>query len=298
MGSSHPVSGAVTGAARSPAAAGRRPGDAAASILRVASYNVHACVGRDGCCDADRVAAVIRELDADVVALQEVLSDDAADGPDQFAHLADALGLHAVEGPTLHRAGARYGNALLTRLPVLDVDRLDLSVTRRESRGAVAVDLGWNDLRVRVVATHLGLVRSERRRQVALLLDWLDDPTARQPAALQVLAGDINEWIPYAGTLRSLDGRFGRAPTVRSFPAHRPLLRLDRIWVEPLHALRRLDAHRSPLARRASDHLPVLAELDGATLAHDAPEALQDAAAGPPRRGAPSGRPGHGDCTS
>ena len=252
----------MSGTARSPGdeREGGRP--ATPPALRIASYNVHACVGSDGHGDADRVAAVIRELDADVVALQEVLSDDAADGPDQFAHLADAVGLRAIEGPTLHGSAARYGNAILTRLPVLDVDRLDLSVSHRESRGAVAVDLGRDDVRLRVVATHLGLWRSERRRQVERLLAWLDDPATRRPAALWVLAGDMNEWIPRAWTLRRLDARFGRAPTARSFPATRPLLRLDRIWVAPLRALRRLAVHRTPLARVASDHLPVVAELD------------------------------------
>jgi len=255
--------------------------DADATTLRVASYNVHACVGLDGRRDAGRVASVIRELDADVVALQEVLADGAAEDPDQFSFLADGLGLHAVEGPTLHdEIGpfGRYGNAVLTRLPVADVDRLDLSVSDRESRGAVSVDVAWRGVRLRVVATHLGLQRVERRRQVDLLLDWMGDDPTRARAAATVLAGDMNEWIPLAGSLRRLHRRFGRPPSVRTFPAGRPLLHLDRIWVAPRRALRRLSAHRSPLARVASDHLPVLAELDLAA----APET---------HRGDGSGRP-------
>lgn len=283
---------AVTDEARSPDGGGGR-GEAAPatpSALRIASYNVHACVGRDGRRDAARVAAVVRELDADVIALQEVLSDEAAEGPDQFGYLAGAVGLDAIEGPTLHAEGARYGNAILARLPLLDVARLDLSVSRRESRGAVAVDLAHGGLRLRVVATHLGLVRSERRRQVALLLDWLDALPSPEPPALWALAGDMNEWIPRAWTLRRLDGRFGRAPTVRSFPAARPLLRLDRIWVAPLGALRRLEAHRSARARVASDHLPVVADVElaagplpGLESAGDAPDATETPSGGATR---------------
>lgn len=292
VGSSHSVSRAT----HSPAAESEGSRSATPTALRIASYNVHACVGRDGRDDADRVAAVIRELDADVIALQEVLSDDAADGPDQFAHLAAAVGLSAIEGPTLHGSAARYGNALLTRLPVLDVDRLDLSVTHRESRGAVAVDLAWNDARLRVIVTHLGLWRSERRRQVELLLDWLDDEITRRPAPLWVLAGDMNEWIPRARTLRRLDARFGRAPSVRSFPATRPLLRLDRIWVTPLRALRRLAVHRSPLARVASDHLPVVADVDPAAAQCSPPDPPQ--AEAPDARRGEAGPAGHTACTS
>ncbi len=108
----------------------------------VCSWNVHECVGRDGQRDPGRVATVMRGIDADVFALQEVHSDQRAGGPlDQARFLADALGLDAVPGPTLDRRGGRYGNLLLTRLPLGTVRRHDLSVAGREARGALEVVL-------------------------------------------------------------------------------------------------------------------------------------------------------------
>ena len=74
--------------------------------------------------------------------------------------------------------------------------------------------------------------------------------------------GDFNEWRPRAKTIADLDAALGSAPLVRSFPARFPLLTLDRIWVRPRRALIDVRAQRSPLARVASDHLPVLARLD------------------------------------
>lgn len=230
--------------------------------LRIASYNVHACVGLDGRRDVARIVRVIRELRADAIALQEVLADDAQADADQFALLSEASGLDVIEAPASRAGTTRFGNALLTRLPVLEVRHLDLTVSACEARGAVAADLEHHARRVRVVATHLGLGRSERRQQVDRLLAWIAQESRRRAPTLLVLAGDMNEWLPGATALRRLQRRFGRAPSVRSFPARRPLLRLDRIWASPARVLGPVATLRSPLARIASDHLPVYTELD------------------------------------
>jgi endonuclease/exonuclease/phosphatase family metal-dependent hydrolase len=233
-----------------PAAAG-----AAASRGCLASYNVHRCIGVDGRHDPGRVAAVIRELEADVIGLQEVSVRPVRDGGiNQLEHLARSLGFEAVAGPTLHHHRGHCGNALLTRWPVRVVRRIDLTIAGREPRGALDVELDRDGTAVRVVVTHLGLFGAHRRAQVRRLLAVLGDD--RRPL---VLLGDVNEWFPAASVLRRLHARFGRGRSVRTFPSRRPLLALDRVWVQPRAALTAVHAHRSPLARVASDHLPVRA---------------------------------------
>jgi endonuclease/exonuclease/phosphatase family metal-dependent hydrolase len=222
----------------------------------VATYNVHRCVGRDGRCDPERTLAVLRELDADAVALQELQwrPDDAMH---LLQQLALKLGYAALAGPTLLRAEGHYGNAVLTRLPVLDTATVDLSVPGREPRGALLALLETPAGPLRLIATHLGLRPYERRLQMRRLL-----ALPREKVAATVLLGDLNEWFLWGRPLRWLHARFGHAPAPASFPARRPLLALDRIWVEPRPILRELRAHASPLARVASDHVPLRAVLE------------------------------------
>jgi endonuclease/exonuclease/phosphatase family metal-dependent hydrolase len=229
-------------------------------MLRVASYNVHRCVGSDRRHDPERVAAVLSELDADVVGLQEVDSRyHVESGIDQIEFLAAATGYHAVPGPTLVRRDASYGNAVLSRHPVLAIRRTDISAadTRRERRGALDVQLLVLDRPVRFMVTHFGLLRRERRIQAETILRLL----AAHACDVTVLCGDFNEWAPRWSTLLALDARLGPSRELRTFPSRWPVLPLDRIWVDPAGALIRVWVHRSHLAREASDHLPVCAAL-------------------------------------
>jgi len=232
--------------------------DALHRQLGVASYNVHRCVGADNRHDPDRIAAVINELGADIVGLQEVDSRYHVEhGTDQIEYLARATGLRAIAGPTLTRHDRSYGNALLTRCEIGAIRRIDLSVGVREKRGALDVALTWNRFAMRVIVTHFGLRPWERVRQTAALLRLLDE----HEASFTILLGDFNEWVPMRQTLRHINSRLGRARPVRTFPSRWPTLALDRIWVQPRGALINLWAHRSALARIASDHLPVCATL-------------------------------------
>lgn len=219
----------------------------------VATWNVHGCRGGDGRCDPVRVADVVRELDADVVGLQEI-------EPELLQAVAAHTGMTAIAGPTRTHHPGTGGNALLTRHPVADVRRHDLSRDGREPRGALDVDLALVGRRVRAVVTHLGLQGTERRDQVRQLIALLAEEAS--PGGLTVLLGDLNEWLAPGRALRALRGGFA-CGGARSFPARLPLLSLDRIVVRPAIALQSVRAHGSRLARAASDHLPVVGIIRG-----------------------------------
>ncbi len=228
-------------------------------MLTVASYNIHGCVGQDRARDADRIARVIHELEADIIGLQEV---DTHSGPGldsaQMDYLPHATGLHAVRGPLLSRHHGHYGNLLLTTLPVVDVRHIDLTVGRHEPRGALDVDLQFGEYGIRVVVTHFGLLPGERREQARRLLASL----AAAPRQLLVVMGDFNEWRPGGRALSGLHAALGTPPSPATYPAFFPLLPLDRIFISPPEALVDLHAHATHVTQVCSDHLPVRATID------------------------------------
>jgi endonuclease/exonuclease/phosphatase family metal-dependent hydrolase len=218
-----------------------------AECFRVASYNVHGCVGRDGKDDPARIAAVIGELACDTVGLQEVNHSQILSG---------VTGMELVEG-TPHTWHDRHvGNALLTRRKVLAVRHHDFGLAGCEPRTAIDADLEVAGEKLRVIVTHLGLPPAERRYQVKKLLSLIRHTPLQERV---VVLGDINEWLPLGRPLRWIHALLGRSPAERSFPARWPLFALDRVWVRPRHALLAFGAHRSALAAKASDHLPVTA---------------------------------------
>lgn len=225
--------------------------------VRLASYNIHIGIGSDGQFAPQRTASVLQELHAEIIALQEVQLGPR--GFNMFEYLRSATGMQGVSGPTLvHRVHGEYGNALLTRHRVESVKTIDLTVAGHEPRAALDVVLDCHGARLRVLATHLGLSPGERRAQVRRLLHAID---ARPIDAPTVLAGDVNEWFLWGRPLRWLHAHFSAAPAPRTFPAGRPLFALDRVWVRPKRYLREVRAHASELARIASDHLPIVAQL-------------------------------------
>lgn len=234
-----------------------------ATLLRVATYNVHGCLGSDGRHDPDRVATVIGELDADVVALQEFTYPATVAIETRTPVVLAALDRYQCAlGPTRQRTQQAlaecFGNALLTRHPIVEVHRIDLSMERREPRGALAATIDAGGTRLHLLATHLGLRIHERRFQVRQILDYLD--TVRD--TLVVVLGDFNDWLPGRSAAHVLDCRLGRTPRHATFPVSWPIIALDRIWVHPRQALRRVWVHQTPTARLASDHLPVVAEIE------------------------------------
>ncbi|HEX2479379.1 MAG TPA: endonuclease/exonuclease/phosphatase family protein [Geminicoccaceae bacterium] len=227
--------------------------------LRVASYNVHGCRGCDGRRDVGRIVRILREIDADVVGLQEVESRHGRSDIDQAEEFAAALGMTCIEGPLLHHAQRGwYGNALLTRLEVSAVRRVVFDSHGGEARGAIVCDLRAHDgVCWRVMTTHLDLHSRHRRRQFETLLDGLVPATG--PAT--VLMGDFNEWWPWSRALAALRRHAELPPTPRTFPSWLPVLPLDRIALSACRLQGGIRRHLTPLSRRASDHLPIVADL-------------------------------------
>jgi endonuclease/exonuclease/phosphatase family metal-dependent hydrolase len=221
--------------------------------ITVCSYNVHGFVGRDRRTDVDRIARVVEEIGPDVLGLQEV---DCRRDCEALARLGHATGLDAIAAPTLGEAPNFYGNALLTRFPVGDIVRLDISARGREPRGLLDVAVAVGEIGVQCLVVHFGLQVSERRRQAAAVCARVAE---HGPA---LLLGDLNEWQPRAGSLAALRSILGPCRGVRSYPAGFPLLALDWVWVRPSVAMLDVRAHRTPLATVASDHLPVVARVD------------------------------------
>lgn len=226
--------------------------------IRVATYNVHGWKGTDGGVDPRRTLAVIETLDAEVVALQEVVSPHFAGVGESLRELAAAHGYHVTFGPTMFRSDSRYGNALLSRRPPAEVRRHDLKCSNREPRGALDVEFHYAGRTLRVVSTHLGLRRWERECQMRTLQPLL----CEDRADVTFFMGDLNEWLPWGCVRRRARALFGSAPMPRTFPSRFPLLALDRVLVRPSSWLTSLAVHKTGETRRASDHLPLVAEID------------------------------------
>ena len=225
--------------------------------LRVVTYNVHACIGNDGEFLPQRICAVLDELRADVIGVQEL--EDRSVGNEQVSeYLARSLGMHAYRGATLKREDAHYGNLLLSREPAATTRMHDISVSGRQPRGIIEAGYNRFGRRVRVLVTHFGLKVAERREQARSLLRVVD---AESPD-VDVLLGDFNEWRPVSYTVRALKKRFGTMPRRGTWPAGRPLLPLDSIFVAPDAVRRTVQVIKSAQARRASDHLPLVCDIE------------------------------------
>ena len=217
---------------------------------------MHSCVGMDRRRKPSRIADVIREMDCDILALQEVDNQPGTDVESmQLEYLSEVLGMSAIPGLRMIRKTGEYGNAILTRYPILAVRRHDLSYPLCEPRGALDVHLEVDGRAVRVIASHMGLRRRERQfqwhRVMQAVTTELDMPT--------FVLGDMNEWWRGAKTLKEAHRIFGEPPAPPAFPSFFPVLALTRIWIRPVAAIASIEVHRSDLARIASDHLPVKA---------------------------------------
>jgi endonuclease/exonuclease/phosphatase family metal-dependent hydrolase len=223
--------------------------------VRFLTWNVHGCVGRDGVCDLDRVARVLDAAKPDVSALQEIDNRTTNVARDPFSYFGTLFGWTTVAARTLTAQDGHYGHIVLSRWPIESLGELDLSVRWGEPRKAIVGAIASPAGRIVVVAAHLGLLPFERRRQFARLKERI---AAIDERPLVVL-GDFNDFPGRGLAERSLCPPLTPTPELATYPSRLPLLPLDHIWFSDPLELTSIATLND--ARRASDHLPLLASL-------------------------------------
>lgn len=239
--------------------------------LRVLTYNVHGCKGRDRLISPRRIAEVIASSSPDIVALQELdVRRLRSDRLDQAELIARELGMSFHFSPAMRVMEEQFGDAILTALPMRLVKAGPLPgirfPVRIEVRGALWAEISLGRTAVQMLTTHLGLVRRERRNQTGALsgADWLGHPACVGPT---ILAGDFNflsRSRTYARITARLQDAQRLAPsryTEATFPARYPRFRIDYIFVSPSIQVDRVETMRNAATELASDHLPVVADL-------------------------------------
>ena len=228
--------------------------------MKVASYNIHKCRGTDGLVRPDRIVAVIKETGADLLALQEV---DHRIGT--RTGLLDATvieretGLKLLVQSDVVDGHGWHGNALLVRGEPSHYNRSRIRLPGIEPRGAVFAELDLGEGLFRVIAVHLGLLRRSRMLQARALLDAFLGMTPMPT----IMLGDFNEWRRIRrSALAVLEPVFGTLPVLSSFPSRMPIFPMDRILDWPAGLITHFSVHNTPLARQASDHLPLVADVN------------------------------------
>jgi endonuclease/exonuclease/phosphatase family metal-dependent hydrolase len=235
--------------------------------MRFVSWNIHGGVGTDGLRSLSRIAEVLAACGCDVAGLQEVGDPHSGSG-DHASWLAQRLGFYLAYGPNLVLAGRPYGNAILSRFPISNARNYDLSVEGREPRDCLRADLQLPGGRsLHFFDLHLGLSFGERYKQAARLLsaELLRDTALTAPL---VLCGDFNLWSPLPGpivrilkaSLRDAAQELRRRKA--TWPSRRPLIRLDRTYVDAAVSLLGCGVVNDRRARTASDHLPLWVDLE------------------------------------
>ena len=234
--------------------------------LRVVTYNVHRCRGMDRRVRPQRIVEVLGEINADIIALQEVLSiTDGRPEDDQAYFIAEQLKMSHIVGGTRRLRGGIYGNVVLSRWPIIHTHNYDISVRGREQRGCLRADIKIaKSSLVHIFNVHLGTAYLERRHQGRRLIDEaiLNNQELSGP---RLMLGDFNEWTRGLASrllalhLVSADVRL-HLPRSRTYPGVLPLLHLDHVYYEDSLELEAMTLYRSRLSLLASDHLPLVAD--------------------------------------
>lgn len=232
--------------------------------IRIATYNIHKCIGLDRKYRPERIVSVLREIDADIVALQEVSNNPNTEAGLQTEFFSKTLQMDFRLGRNRFINGGEYGNAVLSRLPIKDHRNFDISVKQYERRGCLWAGINIGTSELQFLNVHFGTSFFERRLQVKKLL--ADEALGHSLLSGKcIIAGDFNEWTNGL-TTKLLTRQFKRIePKLdlgksRTYPGILPLFHLDHIYFDRTFSLQRAWLHRSRTSLIASDHLPIVAE--------------------------------------
>jgi endonuclease/exonuclease/phosphatase family metal-dependent hydrolase len=235
--------------------------------FRIATYNIHKARGMDGRIRVERIARVLEAIDADIVALQEVVSREGPSIEDhQARYLAEKFGYRHAIGETRKHHGGVYGNVTLSRWDFDLIRSFNVSVPRREPRGALRTDIRIGRHLLHIFNVHLGTAHRERRTQAVRLVDE-DLIRAMDISGPRIVLGDFNEWT-HGLVTRKLSAEFhltdlrDHLPRTRSYPALLPLLNLDHIYFDPQLQIEHARFYRTRASLVASDHLPLIADFN------------------------------------
>jgi len=165
-----------------------------------------------------------------------------------------------VPSPAIIEPTGWYGNAVLTRLPVISSGTLDISQRDRQPRNVQTVIVETNSGPLTIVNTHKGLKKGERRCQVALLCNYIQQRLKLFTMPI-VLAGDFNEWQLFTNAFFSLNAILEQHKVGATFPSRFPLFSLDRVWTTPDLRVTNCYRIRNAESRLFSDHLPILLDV-------------------------------------
>lgn len=236
----------------------------ARAAIRVATYNIHRCRGLDGRTRPDRIANVLRAIDADIVALQEVIGA----GPHGGGHAEEigaALGMGWVMAPARQLRGHLFGNAVLSRLPITAHVEHDLSWKTCEPRRMQRVDVAVEGATLHVYNVHLGTALLERRHQAERLAAIVCN---RHIGGAKLVLGDFNEWLTRGPVTRTLGEKLhsvdlrNHLRRRRTYPGVFPVLHLDHIYYTGRLDITSIELPRTRTALVASDHLPLVANVE------------------------------------
>ena len=236
--------------------------------VRIATYNIHKSIGLDRQFAPERIAEVLREINADIIALQEVLChSNSCQRDHQAEFIARELNMDLSFGSNRHIKRGQYGNAVLSRLPIKNSENFDITVEKREPRGCLRTEITLDQAKsLQFFNLHLGTSFFERRRQVYKLLaaDVLNN---EKFSGSRIIAGDFNEWTNglttrlFKASFQTIDSKLDLGKR-KTYPGIFPFLHLDHIYYDAPFKPQKAFLHRTRAALIASDHLPIVVDFD------------------------------------
>lgn len=226
--------------------------------IRIVTYNIHGGWGRDRVHDYERINRFLEKQEVDIALFQEV--DTRPPNRPTEKDVADLSGSrfpYFIAAPAVRKTHGWYGNAILSRFPVLGHEVVDITVKGREPRNIIDAVIGTPEGTLRVINTHKGLKRRERFQQ----MEKLNTLLKRESDMPLFLAGDINEWHTAAHVIKRLNALLHPVKVGATFPTICSVFHLDRIWCRPRGLIRHANVLKTPETKIYSDHFPVMADI-------------------------------------